>query len=82
MSMPRKSSPSATALRLVEDMRAFFAEESTIKADQIAERQLQLLREYAGPQKQKLRLIDVKEMFLRMRDNRSASPKRPGSSPI
>jgi hypothetical protein len=47
-------------------MRAFFAEKNTIKADGIAARQLHALKQhYAG----KLRLSDVKEMFLQMRDH-------------
>ncbi len=48
-------------------MRAFFAcGHDTIKADGIAAQQLHALREhYSG----KLRLIDVKEMFVAMRDH-------------
>ena len=46
-------------------MNAFFAEPNSIKADEIAARQLHALREYyAG----KLRLADVKEMFQQMKD--------------
>ena len=46
-------------------MRAFFVEKNTIKADGIAARQLHALKQhYSG----KLRLTDVKEMFLQMRD--------------
>jgi hypothetical protein len=47
-------------------MHAFFAEKNAIKADAIAAQHLHALRQhYAG----KLRLTDVKEMFLRMRDD-------------
>lgn len=41
---------------------------NTVKADGIAVRQLQILREYQGPREKKLRLSDVKEMFLQMKD--------------
>ena len=47
-------------------MRAFFAAKSKIKADEIAGRQLYALKQYYPG---KLRLSDVKEMFLRMRDD-------------
>ncbi len=57
--------PPAVARRFVEDMRAFHAERNIIKADEIAARQLHgLSQHYSG----KLRLTDVKEMFLQMRD--------------
>jgi hypothetical protein len=50
-------------------MRAYFAEENPIKRDGIAVRQLRPLREHQGPREKKLRLSDVKEMFLKMRDH-------------
>ena len=57
--------PPDFARRFVEDMSAYFAETNLIKRDEIAARQLHALRQhYAG----KLRLTDVKEMFLQMRD--------------
>ena len=65
--MPRKpiELPPKVAKAFIADMRAFFAEKNTIKADGIAARQLHALgQHYAG----KLRLSDVKEMFLQMRD--------------
>jgi hypothetical protein len=53
--------PPGNARRFVEDMRAYFAETNLIKRDEIAARQLHALRQhYAG----KLRLTDVREMFL------------------
>jgi hypothetical protein len=54
------------AKAFVRDMRAFFAAgHNTIKADGIAAQQLYLLKQhYPG----KLKLTDVKEMFLQMRD--------------
>ena len=60
--------PPEVARLFVRDMRAFFAEKNIIKADGIAARQLQVLREYQGPREKKLKLTDVKEMFLQMRD--------------
>ena len=59
--------PPAAARRFVEDMRAFFKETNQIKQDEIAARQLHALRHYYVGQ---LRLTDVKEMFLQMRDAR------------
>ena len=47
-------------------MRAFFAETNRIKADEIAARQLHALRQHYNG---KLRLTDVKGMFLQMKDN-------------
>jgi hypothetical protein len=52
-------------------MRAFFAEKNTIKADEIAARQLQALRTYQRQGEKKLRLTDVKAMFLELRDDHS-----------
>jgi hypothetical protein len=46
-------------------MRAFLAEKNAIKRNEIAARQLHALKQhYTG----KLRLFDVKEMFLQMKD--------------
>jgi hypothetical protein len=58
--------PPEVARAFVRDMRAFFAERDTNKRDEIASRQLQALNEYRGPRK--LRLADIKQMFLQMRD--------------
>jgi hypothetical protein len=60
--------PPDVARAFVEDMRAYFAEENPIKRDGIAVRQLRALREHQGPREKKLRLSDVKAMFLQMRD--------------
>jgi hypothetical protein len=38
--------PSAVARRFVEDMRAFHAEKNSIKRDEIAARQLHVLRQH------------------------------------
>jgi hypothetical protein len=66
--MPRKpiELPPDFARRFAEDMRAWFAETNLIKRDEIAARQLHALRHYYVG---KLRLTDVKEMFLQMRDD-------------
>jgi hypothetical protein len=61
--------PPDVARRFFKDLRAFLAEKNTVKADGIAVRQLQVLREYQGPREKKLRLSDVKEMFLQMKDH-------------
>ena len=57
--------PTAVAKAFIKDMRAFFAAGGTgVKADGIAAHQLHVLKEhYSG----KLKLTDVREMFLRMR---------------
>jgi hypothetical protein len=58
--------PADVAHAFVADMRAFHAEKNAIKADGIAARQLHALKEhYSG----KLRLNEVKEMFLLMKDH-------------
>jgi hypothetical protein len=49
-------------------MRAYFAEKNTIKADAIAARQIHVLRQYQGSQERPIKLHEVKEMFLQMRD--------------
>jgi hypothetical protein len=62
--MPRKQLevPPTVARAFVEDMKAFFAEKNAIKRDEIAARQLYALKQhYTG----KLRLFDMKEMFLK-----------------
>jgi hypothetical protein len=61
--------PPAVARNFVRDMRAFFAEKNTVKADEIAARQAWALNQHLGPRDKPLRLIDVKEMFPAMRDH-------------
>jgi hypothetical protein len=65
--MPRKQLevPPAVARSFARDMRAFFAEKNSIKKDEIAARQLHALRQHHAS---KLRLIDVRELFVQMRD--------------
>ena len=57
--------PMEIAKTFIKDMRAFHAEPNSIRRDEIAARQLHVLKQHhAG----KLRLSDVKEMFLQMKD--------------
>jgi hypothetical protein len=69
--MPREpiELPPDVARQFMEDMEAFFAEPNWIKADEIAARQLHALKQYYDG---KLRLIDVKLMFVRMQDGDDA----------
>jgi hypothetical protein len=60
--------PVAVAKAFVRDMRAYFAEGDQTKRDEIAARQLRALNEFRRPRDKKLRLADVKAMFLEMRD--------------
>jgi hypothetical protein len=61
--------PPAVAKAFVGDMRAYFAEEDRLKRDEIALRQLHVLREHQGPREKTLGLSDVKGMFLQMRNH-------------
>jgi hypothetical protein len=60
--------PLKVAQTFVRDMRAFFEEENAIKLDEIAARQLHALQAFQHPRDKELRLADVKQMFLEMRD--------------
>ena len=60
--------PPSVAKAFVKDMRAFFAAPNTLKQDEIAARQLQALNEHRRPRDKPLRLADVKQMFLQLRD--------------
>ena len=61
--------PPAVARAVVKDMEAYFAEDDRLKRDEIALRQLHVLREHQGPREKTLRLSDVKAMFLQMRNH-------------
>jgi hypothetical protein len=65
--MPRKpiELPPEVARAFVADMRLYFAEKNGIKRDEIAARQAWLLQQHWTG---KLRTIDVKDMFVQMRD--------------
>jgi hypothetical protein len=68
--VPRKpiEIPSGAARGFVEDMRAFHAAKTGFEKDEIAVRQLHALREHL-PRGAKLRLTDVHELFLAMKDH-------------
>jgi hypothetical protein len=67
--MPRKPIDilPATARAFVKDTRAFHAATTGFEKDEIAARQLHALGEHLRPGA-KLRLIDVHELFLVMKD--------------
>ena len=67
--MPRKQLevPPAAARAFVKDMRALHAAATGFERDEIAARQLHALREHL-PRGSKLRLTDVHELFLAMKD--------------
>jgi hypothetical protein len=66
--MPRKpiELPPEVAEAFVADMRAFFAEANQIKRDEIAARQMSVLRQYQGPREKPVRIPDIIEMFRQM----------------
>ena len=68
--MPRKpiELPPEVAETFVADMRAFFAEPNLIKRDEIAARQMSVLRQYQGPREKPVRIPDIMEMFRQMMD--------------
>ncbi len=68
--MPRKpiELPPKVARRFLEDMRAFVAEENPTKRDEIAGRQMSVLKEYQAPREKPVRIPDIMKMFLQMRD--------------
>jgi hypothetical protein len=59
--------PPRVARAFVRDMRAFFRAKNQLKQDEIASRQPHALAAYQRPRDKKLRLADVKQMFLQMR---------------
>jgi len=60
--------PLAVARAFVKDMRAYFAEEDAVKRDAIAVRQRHVLSEFQSSREIKLRLSDVKRMFILMKN--------------
>jgi hypothetical protein len=60
--------PPAVARRFIEDMRAYFAEPKATKRNEMAARQLRVLRGHLGPRDKKLRVSDVAQMFRQMKD--------------
>jgi hypothetical protein len=68
--MPRKplELPIEIAKAFVRDMRAFHAEKSPLKRDEIASRQIHVLRQFQAKNERPIKLHQVKEMFEEMRD--------------
>jgi hypothetical protein len=68
--MPSKplNLPLQIAKAFVRDMRAFHAEKSPIKRDEIASRQIHVLRQYQGKTERPIKLHQVKQMFEELRD--------------
>jgi hypothetical protein len=50
-------------------MRLYHATKDTNERDEMAARQAWLLSEHLGPREKKLRAIDVREMFVEMKDH-------------
>jgi len=59
--------PPAAAKAFIRDMKAFFKAKGQLEHDEIAAKQLWLLKEHL-PRGTKLRTSDVKELFLQMKD--------------
>jgi hypothetical protein len=59
--------PPQAAKAFVRDMRAFFKANGQLMQDEIAAKQAWLLKEHL-PRGTKLRTSDVKELFLKMKD--------------
>jgi len=59
----------AVARSFLKDMRAFYAAKNSIKKDEIAARQAWLLNQHLKPRERRLSLLDVREIFLQMRDH-------------
>ena len=59
--------PPEAAIAFVRDMRAFFKARGQLKQDEIAAKQVWLLKQHL-PRGTKLRTSDVKELFHRIRD--------------
>ena len=62
--------PMQVTKAFIKDMKGFHAEPNAIKRDEIAARQLRVLREFSRPGDKKLRLHDVKVMFDEMKSSR------------
>ena len=60
--------PPDVARGFVKDMLAFYAETNPIERDEIAARQMSVLRQYRGPREKPISILDVKDMFRQMMD--------------
>jgi hypothetical protein len=61
--------PAAVARQFMADLQDYYAEDDAVKRDEIASRQLHILRLYQMPHEKKFRLDDVKRLFELMRGN-------------
>lgn len=79
--------PPSAAANFVRDLRAFMAEPTEIKRDEIAARQLKVLERFRLPQERELLLSDVKDIFQEMKHHAGVrigvdgSEKSRGSAP-
>jgi hypothetical protein len=82
--MPRNplELPLAVARAFVRDMRAFHAEKSPLKRDEIASRQIHVLRQYQGKLERPIKLHQVKQMFEEMRDQALVTHQEILSGPL
>jgi hypothetical protein len=60
--------PPEVARGFVDAMKDYFAEDNPTRRDAIAAHQLSVLGQYQNPRDGKLRLSDVKAMFVQMKD--------------
>ena len=63
--------PPAIAREFMRDMKAYFAEPAAHKRDAIAARQRHALSEFQSSREIKLRLSDVKRMFILMNNSKA-----------
>jgi hypothetical protein len=61
--------PPTVAREFVRDMRAFHAERSPIKRDEIASRKIHVLRQHQGKSERPIKLHQVKQMFEQVKDH-------------
>ena len=83
--MPRKpiELPPKVAKAFVADMRrAFFAAKDSIKKDEIAARQLHVLRAYQGPREKPLKLIHAGDVRADDGRDMTAWGRRPLKKPV
>jgi hypothetical protein len=60
--------PMEVVKAFARDMHAYHAEPNTMRRVEIAERQLDVLQGFQGPQDKKLQLHDIIELFEEMKD--------------
>jgi hypothetical protein len=61
--------PGRRGPQFLKDMLAFLAEKDSLKRDEIAARQIHVLREYQGKHERPIKLHEVKQMFHAMKDH-------------